>query len=106
MTAPKIVSFGTVTLDIYSGPPGTPVTAHNTGTGFFGTMTVTVDGVSAADITVLDHQTMTFLSPAADGDVVITNPDDETVTLANQWANVVENSAFNHTVGISVGVFV
>jgi hypothetical protein len=61
---------------------GTPITI--TGTGFADTPTVTLEGQPAADVTLLDAQTLTATTPAlAAGptDVVVTNPDGQSGTL-------------------------
>lgn len=63
---------------------GDPVTV--TGTGFFAGATVTFDGVDATDVVFINATTLTCVIPAhAEGavDVVVTNPDDQTGTLAD-----------------------
>lgn len=80
MASPNIVSFGILSLDIATGAVGITVTVSNTGTGFWGTMAVTVGGISATVVTLIDHQHLSFVVPvgAITGTVVVTNPDLET----------------------------
>lgn len=77
--------FGTITVTPALAAPGDTITINNTGSGFFDTMVVTINGVSAISITVVDHQTITCIVPAAAGsgihDVYIQNPDGEATTL-------------------------
>jgi len=80
MASPNIVSFGILSMDVSTGAVGDTVTVSNTGTGFWGTMSVTVGGVAAVVVTLIDHQHLSFVVPAGavTGIVVITNPDLET----------------------------
>jgi hypothetical protein len=79
MPAPNWISFGTLSMDVSTGAAGTLVTVSNTGTGFFGTMAVDVNGTSATSVTLIAHNSLSFLVPAGatTGTVTVTNPDGE-----------------------------
>ena len=72
-----IGSFGTLSLSVATGAVGDTVTVYNTGTGFWGAMAVTVGGVSAVTVTLIAHNSLSFVVPvgAITGAVVVTNPD-------------------------------
>jgi hypothetical protein len=82
MPAPNFLSFGTLSMDVSSGLTRTVVTVSNDGTGFFGTVTVDVNGTVATSVTVLAHNNLTFRVPigATTGTVTVTNPDGETAS--------------------------
>ena len=62
----SIVYFGSVTLDVTSGPlaGGTDVVATDSGNGFIGVCTGTINGVPVTDVVVSDDQHMQFKTPA------------------------------------------
>ncbi|MBI1350146.1 MAG: hypothetical protein GC156_03410 [Actinomycetales bacterium] len=68
-------------------PGGTEVTVS--GTGFVPGATVTIDGVPATDVRVLDAQTVLATTPGSSSeypvDVVVTNPGGASVTLNNAF---------------------
>ena len=79
--------FGTLSVTPSDGPVGTTITISNTGSGFFGTMIVTINGIAATSITVVDHQTITCEVPAGgSGDVYIENPDGESAIIPNGFS--------------------
>ena len=68
------------------GPPGTPVSLR--GFGFKPGMTVSFDGVAAANVTVISSTHMTaFAPPHAGGfaDIVLASPDGQTTTLRGRY---------------------
>lgn len=78
--------FGNITVSPLLGNVGDTLTITNTGSGFFGNMIITIDGISADDITVVDHQTITCKIPEgviAKATVYIENPDGENITLVD-----------------------
>ncbi len=76
--------FGTLSITPATGVVGDTITINNTGSGFFGSMIVTINGVAATSITVVDHQTITCVVPAGgSGDVYIENPDGENATISD-----------------------
>jgi len=87
-----IGSFGQLTLSVSLGVEGDVVIINNTGTGFYGTMIVKVDGVESSSVIVLDHNQLSFIVPNGSGicDVYVEAPADgdpvgENITLLNAW---------------------
>lgn len=90
-----IGSYGTLSMNVSSGAVGDTVTISNAGTGFWGTMVVTSNGVVATTVTLLADNSLSFVIPvgASTGPVIVTNPDGEagsagTFTIAGDtWDN-------------------
>ncbi len=95
--------FGDVSVTPAAGQPGDTITINNTGSGFFGSMIVAINGVAATSITVVDHQTITCVVPAGgSGDVYIENPDGEHATITDGF--IIENVFSNAGIGIGIGI--
>jgi hypothetical protein len=104
-----IGSYDTLSMDVSSGLPGTLVTVSNTGTGFWGTMAVTVGGVASISVTLLAHNSLSFLVPAAavTGAVIVTNPDGESGSAGTfTVTGVTEDTLSRQSLVIGVGIFI
>jgi hypothetical protein len=89
---PIIIYFGTVTLDVTSGPigGGTTINATDTGNGFIGVCSATINGIAVTNVVVSDDQHMQFKTPpgllfGVAYPVVFTNEDGEQVNSANNF---------------------
>jgi len=71
---------------------GTPVTI--VGTGFYAGSTVDFDAVAATSVVVVNENTITAVSPAGTGvaDIVVTNLDAQTDTLAGAYSYAVQSA--------------